>query len=62
MSLAPQTSCGFSDGASVLWFVADLPRGDHNQAEYGRSIESFVVLRRPSQCREKVFRIESIHP
>jgi len=32
------------------------------EREYGRSIESFVVLRRPSQCREKVFRIESIHP
>lgn len=32
--------------ASFIWSVADLLRGDYKQAEYGRVILPFTVLRR----------------
>lgn len=36
----------FPELASVLWSVADLLRGDYKQADYGKVILSFTLLRR----------------
>jgi len=32
--------------SALIWSVADLPRGDYKQSEYGRVILPFTVLRR----------------
>lgn len=48
----------FGEKVSFLWSVADLPRGDYKQSEYGRVILPCTVLRRLDQvlepAREKV--------
>src|SRR3954463_13884510 len=36
----------FSELANFLWSVADLLRGDYKQADYGKVILPFTVLRR----------------
>ena len=36
----------FSEKAAFLWSVADLLRGDYKQADYGKVILPFTVLRR----------------
>ncbi len=36
----------FSGKAAFLWSVADLLRGDYKQADYGKVILPFTVLRR----------------
>ena len=36
----------FSELANFIWQVADLLRGDYKQADYGRVILPFTVLRR----------------
>ncbi|MFB3855021.1 MAG: type I restriction-modification system subunit M N-terminal domain-containing protein [Vicinamibacterales bacterium] len=43
---APRTFNGFSEIASFIWSVADLLRGDYKQADYGKVILPFTVLRR----------------
>jgi len=37
---------GFSEITSFIWSVADLLRGDYKQADYGKVILPFTVLRR----------------
>src|SRR6267142_2615639 len=37
---------GFTEVTSFLWSVADLLRGDYKQADYGKVILPFTVLRR----------------
>ena len=36
----------FQDRANFIWSLADLLRGDYKQAEYGKIILPFTVLRR----------------
>lgn len=36
----------FRDTANFIWSVADLLRGDYKQAEYGKVILPFTILRR----------------
>ena len=36
----------FSATAAFIWAVADLPRGDFKQSQYGRIILPFTLLRR----------------
>lgn len=36
----------FQDRANFLWSIADLLRGDYKQAEYGKVILPFTILRR----------------
>jgi len=42
----PRKFTGFSEVTSFLWSVADLLRGDYKQADYGKVIPPFTVLRR----------------
>jgi type I restriction enzyme M protein len=37
---------GFSEIVSFIWSVADLLRGNYKQADYGKMILPFTVLRR----------------
>jgi type I restriction-modification system DNA methylase subunit len=39
-------SQNFSEIANFLWSVADLLRGDYKQADYGKIIMPFALLRR----------------
>jgi type I restriction enzyme M protein len=41
-----RTFNGFSEITSFIWSVADLLRGDYKQADYGKVILPFTVLRR----------------
>ena len=41
-----QTSATFSELTAFIWSVADLLRGDYKQADYGKVILPFTVLRR----------------
>ncbi|HVY46464.1 MAG TPA: class I SAM-dependent DNA methyltransferase, partial [Minicystis sp.] len=43
---SPRSLERFSEVASFLWSVADLLRGDYKQADYGKVILPFTVLRR----------------
>ncbi len=43
---SPRSFSGFSEITSFLWSVADLLRGDYKQADYGKVILPFTVLRR----------------
>jgi type I restriction enzyme M protein len=43
----------FSELANFLWFVADLLRGDYKQADYGKVILPFTLLRRLDCVLEK---------
>ncbi len=36
----------FQDRANFIWSLADLLRGDYKQAEYGKVILPFTILRR----------------
>ena len=36
----------FQDKANFIWSIADLLRGDYKQAEYGKVILPFTILRR----------------
>ncbi|MHB8799994.1 MAG: type I restriction-modification system subunit M [Thermoanaerobaculia bacterium] len=51
---------GFSEITSFIWSVADLLRGDYKQADYGKVILPFTVLRRLdcvlADTREAVWR------
>ncbi|MCA6363515.1 MAG: SAM-dependent DNA methyltransferase [Bacteroidetes bacterium] len=40
------TNSGFREKANFIWSVADLLRGDYKQADYGKVILPFTVLRR----------------
>jgi type I restriction enzyme M protein len=42
----PRGFNGFSEITSFIWSVADLLRGDYKQADYGKVILPFTVLRR----------------
>jgi type I restriction enzyme M protein len=50
---SPRTFSGFSEVTSFLWSVADLLRGDYKQADYGKVILPFTVLRRLDCVLEK---------
>ncbi len=41
-----RTFASFSEATSFIWSVADLLRGDYKQADYGKVILPFTVLRR----------------
>ena len=43
---SPRQFASFSEITSFLWSVADLLRGDYKQADYGKVILPFTVLRR----------------
>jgi len=40
------TNHNFSSVAAFIWSVADLLRGDYKQADYGKVILPFTLLRR----------------
>jgi type I restriction enzyme M protein len=42
----PRQFQSFSDITGFIWSVADLLRGDYKQADYGKVILPFTVLRR----------------
>jgi type I restriction enzyme M protein len=50
---SPRSFSGFSEITSFLWSVADLLRGDYKQADYGKVILPFTVLRRLDCVLEK---------
>jgi HsdM N-terminal domain len=50
---SPRSFNGFSEITSFIWSVADLLRGDYNQADYGKIILPLTVLRRLDCVLEK---------
>lgn len=50
---SPRSFQGFSEVTSFLWSIADLLRGDYKQADYGKVILPFTVLRRLDCVLEK---------
>jgi type I restriction enzyme M protein len=57
-STTPREFQGFSEITAFIWSVADLLRGDYKQADYGKVILPFTILRRLDcvldKTREKV--------
>lgn len=43
---SPRSFTAFSEVTGFLWSIADLLRGDYKQADYGKVILPFTVLRR----------------
>lgn len=56
----PRRFASFQEIANFIWAIADLLRGDYKQADYGKVIQPFTVLRRMdcvlARTKEKVLK------